>query len=201
MLFIGQLSWKQLAKKKQKQKTISCSNLKIQVHLLLGTFWTQYLNSTEKKICKKIKQKSTKKKNKIKRAMKTSLAPLLWHTILNRFFAEKFLRSVEKCSIHLALRTSPLSQIRWPSSSSSTLLDLFLRWLFWKRHQDRPANQYIRVNSGQNTQFIQRGDIQAFSYAPGHEQLAGAISNSVPRNSQGTVYVTEEKHGKEQIFR
>lgn len=45
------------------------------------------------------------------------------------------------------------------------------------------------------------GDIQAFSYAPGHEQLAGAISNSVPRNSQGTVYVTEEKHGKEQIFR
>jgi len=57
------------------------------------------------------------------------------------------------------------------------------------------------VNSGQNTQFIQRGDIQAFSYTPGHEQLAGAISNSVPRNSQGTVYVTEEKHGKEQIFR
>ena len=39
--------------------------------------------------------------------------------------------SVEKYSIHLALRTSPLWQIRWPSSSSSILLDLFLRWLFW----------------------------------------------------------------------
>ena len=69
------------------------------------------------------------------------------------------------------------------------------------QHQDRPANQYIRVNSGQNTKFIQRGDIQAFRYTPGHKRLAGAISNSVPRNSQGTVYVTEEKHGKEQIFR
>ena len=41
--------------------------------------------------------------------------------------------SVEKYSIHLALSTSPLWQIRWPSSSSSTLLVLFLRWLFWKR--------------------------------------------------------------------
>lgn len=59
------------------------------------------------------------------------------------------------------------------------------------RHQDHPANQYTRVNSGQNTKFIQRGDIQAFRYRPGHKRLAGAISNSVPRNSQGTVYVTD----------
>lgn len=51
--------------------------------------------------------------------MKSSLAPR-WQV-----------KSVEKYSIHLALRTSPLWQIRWPSSSSSILLDLFLRWLFW----------------------------------------------------------------------
>lgn len=66
------------------------------------------------------------------------------------------------------------------------------------QHQDRPANQYIRVNSGQNTQFIQR---EIFRHSDKH-QATNSWQEQFQIQSpeiQGTVYVTEEKHGKEQF--
>lgn len=122
------------------------------------------------------------------------LPPILSQTMPLK---QSVIKLLQKYSIHLAFSLSPVWYTRWPSSSSSTFLDLLWRWLFCIRQVVSNIQPLKRDSiSEQNTPFPRRGF--RYSYirqsTKGHGRLMGANSNSIPRNSHGTQCMLQKKN-------